>query len=196
MAVADVCAGGGGKTLALAAAMAGKGRLLAADIDQGRLDRSAIRLKRAGAGFVERRTTRAVKDDGSLKGAFDRVLVDAPCSGTGAWRRHPDARWRLTPDDLESYKLLQREVLDEAAPLVKPGGRLVYVTCSLLPEENADQAARFLAETPGFAALPVSTVWQSALDVPYPGDDPALTLTPACHGTDGFFVAVFQKEAA
>ncbi|GAB4367192.1 MAG: RsmB/NOP family class I SAM-dependent RNA methyltransferase [Kiloniellaceae bacterium] len=196
MAVADVCAGAGGKTLALAAAMAGRGRLLAMDVEQARLDRSALRLKRAGAGFVERRATKDIAGDESLHGTFDRVLVDAPCSGSGAWRRHPDARWRLAPDDLESYKLLQREVLAKAARLVKPGGRLVYVTCSLLPEENQAQAEAFLADAPDFAAVPVGQVWAQVLSAPYPGGDPFLTLTPARHGTDGFFVAVFEREGA
>jgi 16S rRNA (cytosine967-C5)-methyltransferase len=201
MAVADVCAGGGGKTLALAAAMEGRGRLLAMDVEQARLDRSALRLKRAGAAFVERRAAKDLAADKSLHGTFDRVLVDAPCSGTGAWRRHPDARWRLTPDDLESYRILQREVLLKAAALVKPGGRLVYVTCSLLPEENRAQADAFLAHRflgggPGFAALPAEEVWQQVLSVPYPGGAPYLTLTPARHGTDGFFVAIFERETA
>lgn len=204
MAVADVCAGAGGKTLALAAAMEGRGRLLAMDAEQARLDRSALRLKRAGlkdkgAGFVERRAAKDIAADRSLYGAFDRVLVDAPCSGSGAWRRHPDARWRLTPDDLESYRILQREVLLKAAPLVKPGGRLVYVTCSLLPEENQAQAEAFLAHrfsdgVPGFAALPVGAVWTQVLSAPYPGEEPFLTLTPARHGTDGFFVAIFERS--
>lgn len=201
MAVADVCAGAGGKTLALAATMEGRGRLLAMDVEQARLDRGALRLKRAGlkekgAGFVERRAAKDIAADESLHGAFDRVLVDAPCSGSGAWRRHPDARWRLTPDDLESYRILQREVLGKAALLVKPGGRLVYVTCSLLPEENQLQAETFLAEMPDFAAVPVGDVWQQVLGAPYPGGDPFLTLTPARHGTDGFFVAIFEREGA
>jgi len=201
MAVADVCAGAGGKTLALAAAMAGRGRLLAMDVEQARLDRSALRLKRAGlkqggAGFVERRAAKDLTADESLHGAFDRVLVDAPCSGSGAWRRHPDARWRLTPDDLESYKILQTEVLRKAALLVKPGGRLVYVTCSLLPEENQAQAEAFLMEVSGFHAVPVAEVWRQVLSAPYAGEGPMLTLTPARHGTDGFFVAIFERPIA
>ena len=199
MAVADVCAGAGGKTLALAAEMRGEGRLLAMDAEQARLDRSALRLKRAGltdrgAGFVERR---AVKDPAAaedLHGVFDRVLVDAPCSGSGAWRRHPDARWRLTPEDLETYKAAQRDLLRRAALLVSPGGRLVYVTCSLLPEENQAQADDFLAAAADFTALPVGQVWRQVLTAPYPGADPYLTLTPARHGTDGFFVAVFERR--
>lgn len=201
MAVADVCAGAGGKTLALAAAMKGEGRLLAMDVAQARLDRSALRLRRAGVsdkagGFVERRAAKDIAAE-DLLGAFERVLVDAPCSGSGAWRRHPDARWRLTPAELEGYKTAQRDVLRRAAALVKPGGRLVYVTCSLLPEENAAQAEAFLADAAAFAALPVRTVWPEVLHAPYPAaqgsGDPFLTLTPARHGTDGFFIAVFER---
>ncbi|WP_193370793.1 RsmB/NOP family class I SAM-dependent RNA methyltransferase [Pelagibius marinus] len=199
MAVADVCAGGGGKTLALAAEMKGQGRLLAMDAEQARLDRSAIRLKRAGlseggGGFVERRAQKNLAAAEDLQGTFDRVLVDAPCSGSGAWRRHPDARWRLTPEALEGYKAAQHDVLRQAAVLVKPGGRLIYVTCSLLPEENQDQVEAFLADAPDFAALPLGEVWAQVLTVPYPGEDPYLTLTPARHGTDGFFVAIFRRE--
>ncbi|MGF1629497.1 MAG: RsmB/NOP family class I SAM-dependent RNA methyltransferase [Kiloniellaceae bacterium] len=196
LAVADLCAGAGGKTLALAAEMAGQGRLLAMDVEQARLDRGALRLRRAGAGFVERRAAKDLAAVEDLHGAFDRVLVDAPCSGSGAWRRHPDARWRLTPPLLEGYKSAQHEVLRRAARLVKRGGRLIYVTCSLLPEENEDQAKAFLADVPAFAARPVREVWQSVLEAPYPGGDPYLTLTPARHGTDGFFIAIFERKEA
>lgn len=196
MAVADVCAGAGGKTLALAAEMHGQGRLLAMDVDQSRLDKGALRVKRAGAELIERRAAKDIAADEDLHGAFERVLVDAPCSGSGAWRRHPDARWRLTPEKLEDYKAAQRDVLRKAAQLVKRGGRLVYVTCSLLPEENAEQVARFLAETPAFTPLPAAQVWRDALGGDYPGDpaDPFLTLTPARHGTDGFFVAILERK--
>ena len=201
MAVADVCAGAGGKTLALAAEMHGQGRLLAMDVDQSRLDKGALRMKRAGlksgdAGFIERRAVKDIAADEDLHGAFERVLVDAPCSGSGAWRRHPDARWRLTPEKLEDYKAAQRDVLRKAARLVKPGGRLVYVTCSLLPEENAAQVASFLEEAPAYAARPAVEVWRDVLEADYPGDpeQPFLTLTPARHGTDGFFIAILERN--
>ena len=196
MAVADVCAGGGGKALALAGAMAGRGRLLASDRDQGRLDRAAARFRRAGAGFIERRTIGDLGAADDLAGGFDRVLVDAPCSGSGAWRRQPDARWRLTRDRLAEFLALQREILSKAAALVRPGGRLIYVTCSLLPEENRDQVDAFLKGHPTFALRPVPQVWPQVLDVPCPSDEPCLTLTPARHGTDGFFVAIFDRREA
>ena len=196
MAVADVCAGGGGKALALAAAMAGRGRLLASDRDQGRLDRAAARFRRAGADFIERRTIGDLARADDLAGGFDRVLVDAPCSGSGAWRRQPDARWRLTRDRLAEFLALQREILSKAAALVRRGGRLIYVTCSLLPEENQDQVDAFLEGQPPFALRPVAQVWPQVLDVPCPSDEPCLTLTPARHGTDGFFVAIFDRREA
>jgi 16S rRNA (cytosine967-C5)-methyltransferase len=166
------------------------------DVDQSRLDKGALRVKRAGANFIERRAAKDIAADEDLHAAFERVLVDAPCSGSGAWRRHPDARWRLTPEKLEDYKTAQRDVLRKASQLVKPGGRLVYVTCSLLPEENGEQVARFLEEMPAFAPLPAAGVWRDVLEADYPGDPaaPFLTLTPARHGTDGFFVAILERR--
>ncbi|MBF0561633.1 MAG: RsmB/NOP family class I SAM-dependent RNA methyltransferase [Alphaproteobacteria bacterium] len=196
-AVLDYCAGAGGKTLALAAAMANKGRLVACDVSEGRMERSAVRLKRAGVHNV----TRRVLDDTSGKwlkraqGSYDRVLVDAPCSGTGTWRRNPDAKWRLSPDDVAELVALQRRILDTAARLVRPGGRLIYATCSLLPDENEDQISRFLADTPAFHGLPVATVWQAAMGTPWPlGEAEALRLTPASTGTDGYFVVVLERD--
>lgn len=128
-----------------------------------------------------------------LAGACDRVLVDAPCSGSGAWRRHPQARWRLTPQTLAGYRQDQAAALDAAAPLVKPGGRLVYVTCSLLPAENQAQLSAFRARAPGFRALPVAQVWAESLEGAAPGEGEGLLLTPARHGTDGFFIAVLER---
>lgn len=200
MAVADVCAGAGGKTLALAAAMAGQGRLLASDRDPGRLERAAARFRRAGADFIERRilgNLGGVEDLDQVKdlvGAFDRVLVDAPCSGTGSWRRQPDARWRLTQADLARYRASQQQILSAAAPLVRPGGRLIYVTCSLLAEENEDQVQAFLESHPSYAVHPVAEVWDRVVAAPCPADGPFLALTPARHGTDGFFVAILDRQ--
>ncbi|NIA70331.1 RsmB/NOP family class I SAM-dependent RNA methyltransferase [Pelagibius litoralis] len=194
MAVADVCAGAGGKTLALAAAMAGQGCLLAADVDGARLDRAVARLRRAGADFVERRVLADLAGAEDLAACFDRVLIDAPCSGTGAWRRQPDARWRLTPADLARYRAAQQETLSKAAALVRPGGRMVYVTCSLLPEENEDQVEAFLQNHPQFSLHPAAETWERVIGGAFPGDGPFLTLTPARQGTDGFFVAILQRE--
>ncbi|GEO80033.1 RsmB/NOP family class I SAM-dependent RNA methyltransferase [Pararhodospirillum oryzae] len=183
MAVLDLCAGAGGKTLALAAAMENKGTLVATDVSAGRLERARTRLHRAGVHNVTRRvldaeTGRWLK---RRKGSFDRVLVDAPCSGTGTWRRNPDARWRLTPAQVESLCAEQAGVLARAADLVRPGGRLVYATCSLLPEENEGQITAFLAAHPDYRPHPA------------PDGQPWHRFTPARHGTDGFFVAVLDR---
>ncbi len=199
MAVADLCAGAGGKTLALAACMENRGTLIALDIDQRRLDRAAKRLKRAGAGIVRRHLLRG-SDPWLAKraGTFGRVLVDAPCSGSGAWRRQPDQRWRLTRSTLAGYVAAQDEILAAAAPLVAGGGRLVYATCSLLPAENARRVEAFLAARPDFTLLPAERVWAEALGgaspAPLPFDGPYLLLSTARHGTDGFFAAVLERR--
>jgi 16S rRNA (cytosine967-C5)-methyltransferase len=189
MTVVDLCAGAGGKTLALAAAMRNEGRIIAADITRDRLSRLAPRAARAGVSIVEtrlldpRREADALAD---LDGAADIVVVDAPCSGTGTWRRNPEARWRLTPDRLARLVAEQGRLLEIAATLVRPGGALVSIVCSLLPEEGAGQAAGFLAAHPGWTtdaiALPAGTT-----------DGPGLRLTPARDGTDGFFVARLRR---
>lgn len=202
MAVVDFCAGAGGKTLGLAANMANKGRLIACDVSAGRLERSAARLKRAGAHNVTRRVLTSESDKWIKRHAkgFDRVLVDAPCTGTGTWRRNPDARWRLSPEQLDDLTSRQASILDSARRLVKPGGRLVYATCSLLPEENTNQIEAFLArwkDAEGWRPLSIAEVWETAAGTPCPVDADAttLSLTPARHGTDGFFTAVLQRGA-
>jgi 16S rRNA (cytosine967-C5)-methyltransferase len=201
--VVDFCAGAGGKTLALAAMMENKGKLVAMDVLKGRIERSATRIRRAGINNVERRDLSSERDPWVKRhaGGFDRVLIDAPCSGAGTWRRNPDAKWRLKPSDLEELVDLQRRILDSASRLVKPGGRLVYATCSLFQEENADQVAAFLEANTDFTLVPASKVWAEAtarlgLETPYPGDGDTLVLTPGKHGTDGFFVAVMEKKTA
>ena len=212
MAVADLCAGAGGKTLALAAAMENRGRLIALEVEQARLDRAAARLRRAGASLVERRVLRGTDWLQAQAGGFERVLVDAPCSGSGAWRRDPFARWQLDPERLALYGAAQADSLDKAAGLVSPGGRLVYVTCSLLPEENEVRVEAFLKARgggaggeagAGFTLLPAARIWDETLGRlgaapprPAPFAERFLRLTPARHGTDGFFVAVLERNAA
>jgi 16S rRNA (cytosine967-C5)-methyltransferase len=195
--VCDFCAGGGGKTLALAAAMQNRGRIVACDNQQGRLDQAAKRLRRAGVEIVTRRVLSGERDPWIKRHrrGFDRVLVDAPCSGSGSWRRHPEARWRLTPEALAGYGELQARLLDSAWRLVKPGGRLIYATCSLLPEENQAQAAGFLAPHPDFTPLPIGEVWSAVLGGAAPATGDWLQLTPARHGCDGFFLAVLARKA-
>lgn len=192
--VVDFCAGGGGKALALAAAMKNKGEIAALDVSP-RIMAAAPRIKRAGASIVALHRL-APRDPwlARYEGRADRVFVDAPCTGVGAWRRDPSARFRLTRAELERLIALQREILAQAAGLVKAGGRLIYVTCSLLAEEDEDQAAWFLDEHRGFAPIAVSEVWAEIFDGPSPAQGPYLLLTPALHGTDGFFVSIFERE--
>jgi 16S rRNA (cytosine967-C5)-methyltransferase len=196
MRVVDFCAGAGGKTLALAAQMANRGKLVACDVSSHRLERAPRRLRRAGVGNVERRALTSERDKWVKRHAssFDRVLVDAPCLGIGAWRRNPGDKWRVTEGNLADLVVRQREILRSAARLIRPGGRLVYATCSLLHEENEAQAEAFLVATPGFSVVPAPDVWHETIGGTAPGGDRCLRLTPARHGTDGFFVAIFERE--
>lgn len=197
MLVVDYCAGAGGKALALAAGMENKGRLVLFDVSKGRLDRAAVRLRRAGIHNAERKVL--AEGDKSVKrmaGKSDRVLVDAPCSGTGTWRRNPDAKWRYGEQDLAELTKTQRAILERAASLVKPGGRVVYVTCSVLRAENEDVVEGFLADSDRFSVLPVAGVWAQTIgETPCPATGPYLTLAPHREGTDGFFVAVLERAA-
>jgi len=185
----DLCAGGGGKTLALAAAMANQGAILACDADRARLSRLAPRAERAGIAIVQTRLLDPNRELEALPdavGRADRVLVDAPCSGTGTWRRNPEARWRLTPDRLGRLAALQAHLLDVGAALVRPGGVLVHVVCSLLDAEGRDQATAFLDRHAGWTADP--------LDLPFGREHgPGVRLTPASDGTDGFYVARLRR---
>lgn len=183
MTVVDLCAGAGGKSLALAAAMANEGRIIASDVDRARLARLAPRAARAGATIIETRLLDGGREAAALADvSADVVFVDAPCSGSGTWRRNPEARWRLTPERLDRYAAMQRHVLALGAPLVRAGGALVFVTCSLLDAEGADQIERFLADRPDWSAEPLALPFGRARGG-------GLRLTPAHDGTDGFFVA-------
>lgn len=184
--IIDLCAGAGGKTLALAAAMENRGRLIACDVDRGRLSRLAPRAERAGVTIAETLLLDPGREAAALaewQGKADCVLVDAPCSGTGTWRRNPESRWRLSQDQLARSIALQTRLLQLAATLVRPGGRLVYVVCSLIDLEGVDQANGFLMFN--------DHGWQSdPLDLPAGRLRGCGTrLTPCYDGTDGFFVA-------
>lgn len=187
--VIDLCAGAGGKTLALAAAMENRGVLIACDADRTRLSRLPPRAERAGATGIETVLLDPNKEMQALQRfaeSADAVMVDAPCSGTGTWRRNPEARWRVTEAQLARYTAVQARLLDVAAQLVRPGGRLVFVTCSLLDEEGANQADGFLKRNPGWrAAAPVLPVGTQR--------GAGLRLSPWHDGTDGFFVARFER---
>lgn len=200
MKVVDFCAGAGGKTLAIAAEMGNAGRIVACDTSEHRLNRAGERLKRAGSFIVERRVLSSARDKwvkrraGRFDGGFDRVLVDAPCSGSGTWRRNPDQKWKLAPDALAELSALQGEILDSAARLVAPGGRLVYVTCSMMRAENEAPVERFLAARPDFFLHPIGDIWRDVLGGDAPGEGPMLALNPRDHGTDGFFIAVLGRK--
>ncbi len=184
--VIDLCAGAGGKTLALAAAMANQGTLIAADSDRRRLGQLAPRAERAGARIADTVLLDPGRELDALAawvGQSDAVLIDAPCSGTGTWRRNPEGRWRLTARELDKLTVLQQRLLHVGAALVKPGGRLVYVTCSLLDEEGAGQVEAFLAAHPQFAAAPLDHLPLGAVR------GQGWRLQPERDGTDGFFIA-------
>ena len=187
-AVVDLCAGAGGKTLALAAALDNRGTLLACDTDRTRLQRLPPRAERAGA-MVETRLLNPGKELETLADWHERadaVLVDAPCSGTGTWRRNPETRWRLQPADIKRHAALQTRLLDLAAALVRPGGRIGYVVCSLLDAEGADQAAAFLTRHPGWRAADVNPGAGRSRGTGH-------RLTPFHDGTDGFFFTVLER---
>jgi len=194
--VLDLCAGAGGKTLALAALMENTGQVYAYDSDKGQLRPIFERLKRAGVRNVQVLEGGGEAGLRSLGARFDAVLVDAPCTGSGTWRRRPDSKWRLRPEAIVQRQSEQRAVLELAASLVKPGGRLTYVTCSVLPEENGDQVLWFLGAHEGFRLVPFAEAWRERFEGEPPrsadGGSDSLLLTPASHGTDGFFVAVFE----
>ncbi len=194
--VLDYCAGGGGKSLAMAADMENEGAVYAFDIDKRRLAPTYDRSARAGASIIKV-VQPPEKSLNNLRGNMDRVLVDAPCTGVGTWRRKPDAKWRLSEDSLVKRVAEQKKVLDNAKDFVKPGGYLFYVTCSMLAAENEHQVYSFLDRTPEFALLSAGEVWEDrfGVDVPKPwsADGCTLTLTPASTNTDGFFFAVMER---
>lgn len=193
--VVDFCAGAGGKALALAGQMMRKGQVYACDTDARRLERLKPRAKRAEAHNIQPHVLRA--DDpwlGDMAGKAHRVLVDAPCSGTGTWRRNPEARWRYRSADIAAFAKSQGALLDQAAMLVKKDGRLAYVVCSLLPEEGEDVIAGFLARHSAFEILPAERAWAETIGSAYPGEGHHLMLTPARHGTDGFFIALMTRR--
>ena len=198
MRVADVCAGAAGKTLALAMGMANKGRITACDVSAPRLAGAVKRLARAGVDNVETHLfTPGDKWAKRRTGTFDRVLVDAPCTGTGTWRRNPDARHRTTAVDLAELVAKQHDILSMASVLTRPGGLLVYATCSLLPDEDERQVDRFLAEHADFQPVALAEAWAEAgLPGAPPGEGEHLLMSPARHGTDGFFAAVLRRNPA
>ncbi len=198
--VVDFCAGAGGKTLAIAGAMGNTGRIIACDTSERRLARAGDRLKRAGSFIVERRVLSSARDKwvkrraGRFDGGFDRVLIDVPCTGSGTWRRNPDQKWKMDEAALKELMALQGEIMDSASRLVSPGGRLIYITCSLMPSENEDQVHAFLSRRDDFFLHPIGDVWRDVLQTDPPVEGDMLSLNPRDHGTDGFFVAVLGRK--
>jgi 16S rRNA (cytosine967-C5)-methyltransferase len=200
--VVDLCAGAGGKTLALAAAMENHGQIYATDLDKRRLAPIHARLERADARNVQVRTPSGQGDGiADLAGRADLVLIDAPCTGTGAWRRNPDAKWRVRPGALAERLKEQAAALDRAVALLKPGGRIAYVTCSVLAEENGDQVRGFLARHGEFTLVPPAEVAGALGERAFMFrravlmSDEGLLMTPRRTGTDGFFVALVRRAA-
>jgi 16S rRNA (cytosine967-C5)-methyltransferase len=194
--VIDFCAGAGGKTLAIAATMQNKGRILAWDSSAARLKQMQKRLARAGVSNV---VTHVLTDESDPfikrhKDSADWVVVDAPCSGSGTWRRNPDLKWRFTPEDLQEVKALQASILASAARLVRPGGRLVYITCSVFADENLQQVKQFIETHARFKVAPVGKIWNT-LAKESEGGIPHLRLSPHEDGTDGFFAVVLTRQS-
>ena len=194
--ILDYCAGGGGKTLALSATLNNRGQIHAFDADRKRLAPIIERLRRAGTRNVQVHDRE--KDIADLVGKCDRVLVDAPCTGTGTWRRRPDTKWRLTQKNLDERIEQQRQVLASAARYVRPGGMLCYVTCSLLPQENQERARQFVAANGDYEIVSALDNWQSLFGTsgvqPVSGDGATVTLSPASTDTDGFFFAMMRRK--
>lgn len=202
MRVVDFCAGAGGKSLAMAASMQNKGRIVACDTSKTRLDRAASRLRRAGVHMVERRVLSSERDKwigrraGKFDGGFDRVLVDAPCTGLGTLRRNPETAWRVTPEEVEAFTSQQYAILSAAARLVVKGGRLIYVTCSPLRQENETPIAAFLEEREDFFFHDPADIWQDCFEELSPKgfNTETVRLSPAKHGTDGFAITILGRK--
>jgi 16S rRNA (cytosine967-C5)-methyltransferase len=191
--VVDACAGAGGKTLALAALLGGQGRILALDPNGKKLEELRRRARRAGLSNVAARELKGPSLPAEARpGAWERVLVDAPCSGLGTLRRNPEARWRLQPAAVDAFPAQQLALLVTYAPLVAVGGRLVYGTCTVLRSENEEVVERFLAERPDFTLMPLKEIWGKERATPLGGGS-VLRLAPDRHDTDGFFAAVLRR---
>jgi len=209
MQIIELCAGGGGKTLVLGEALEKSGQIFACDTDPNRLRNGQERVKRAGLSNVQPQQITPWNANGDADpdlemhvGKADLVYLDVPCSGSGAWRRQPDAKWRLAPEDLEGIAQTQAEIIDRGARLVKPGGLLAYITCSVFARENADQVQAFLERNLGFEALDIAPLWESNIAAPFPKSlAPALVkknllqLSPVNGGTDGFFAAILKRKS-
>ena len=187
--VIDYCCGAGGKSLTLSYLMQNKGQIEAHDIDERRLEAILPRMKRLQANNIKTVKTTEVGQD------YDRFIIDAPCSGSGTWRRSPDAKFRLNEKKLLEIVDIQSSLLDLAAEKVKQGGRIVYITCSILEEENTQQITKFLNRNNDFSLVDMQTIWDKKIESPYPfADKNCLKFNPLTTGTDGFFIAVMERN--
>ena len=199
MQIADICAGAGGKSLVMAANMQNKGRILALEPNTKRLEQCGKRLRLAGVHNVERKLVLEKWSNRSWRGKFDRVVIDAPCSGSGTWRRQVDARWQLTAKRLNEIKKTQAILLEKARAMVVPGGRIIYITCSVLASEGPQLIKQFLANAPEIEIADIADIWAETIGKDGGGacppiEDGLLQLLPGRDGTDGFFIAVMQSR--
>ena len=199
MQVADICSGAGGKSLVMAANMQNRGRILALDLNAKRLEQGGMRLRRAGIHNVERKLVAAKWSNRSWRGKFDRVVVDAPCSGSGTWRRQVDARWQLNATRFDQIKQTQAILLEKARAMVVPGGRIIYIVCSVLASEGPELIKQFLANAPEIECADIADIWADTVGKAGggpcpPTDNGLLQLLPKRDGTDGFFIAVLQAR--
>ena len=199
MQVADICAGAAGKSLVMAGNMQNKGRILALDPNAKRLAQGGVRLRRAGIHNVERKLVDEKWSNRSWRGKFDRVVVDAPCSGSGTWRRRVDAKWQLTAERLDQIKQTQLILLEKARAMVVPGGRIIYIICSVLASEGPQLIKQFLAKAPELECADIADIWADTVvkaggGACPPTDSGLLQLLPNRDGTDGFFIAVIQAR--
>ena len=201
MQVADICSGAGGKSLILADIMKNKGRILSLDTNKKKLLNAGLRLKRAGVHNVERRLVKPNWNVTGLEKKFDLVLIDAPCSGIGTWSRSPDSKFSFSPKKLQELINIQAELLLKGSLMVAPGGKLAYVVCSFLPEEGVDQIKKFKKEVkPDFSEISLTNIWQDTIflqnnrEYPFQNVNKSITINPAVHKMDGFFISIFQRK--
>lgn len=199
MQVVDMCAGAGGKSLVMGAQMENRGRILALDSNAERLERGGARIRRAGIHSIERKFVGETWGTKKWRGKFDRVVIDAPCSGSGTWRRQVDARWRCGAEDVTHYSQIQASLLDKGRAMVAPGGRIIFITCSVFASEGEAQIDRLLAEAPELECADIGDIWNDVMGplgggACPPTNNGMLRLLPGRDGTDGFFMAVLQAR--
>lgn len=189
--IIDYCCGAGGKSLALSNILNNQGNILAYDIDSKRLENIKPRLSRLKIKNIELTDIIADSDKN-----FDRFIIDAPCSGSGIWRRSPDSKYRLTPEKLKTLQKVQSEILQIGADKTKTGGRIIYITCSILKDENEEIIEQFLSSHPNFKEVNIKQIWQQKISAPYPHfSETSLRMSPLTTNTDGFFICILERQS-